>query len=115
MLSISVTDDIWYWSGAFGRYKVPAAIIWLAREAHKKDRPVKTWQEYINSRMYRIVQEWGDWKDAQEAQAYQKRLDEEKAAGVQVRRLSLPSQKGRRSVLSQPSCYVLRRNPCRCV
>lgn len=73
-----------YWYGAFGRYEIPSAIIWLADEANKRiGEPSITelngWHsitERDESPGYRVMSELGEWRDGEEA----KRLREEMPA-----------------------------------
>jgi len=63
-----------YWYGAFGRYEIPKAIIWLADAANARiGLPSVTnynlWRnisERDDTPGFKVIAEWGAWRDAEE-------------------------------------------------
>ena len=66
------------WYGPFGRYEIPAAIIWLADKANARlglptvTNPNLWWplSAALESPGGKVIAEWGEWRDREE----QKRL-----------------------------------------
>lgn len=66
-----------FWHGAFGRYEIPSAIIWLADAANDRiGAPSVTnsneWGCIVardESPGFKVIEEWGIWRDAEECKA----------------------------------------------
>lgn len=59
------------WMGIHGGYEVPPAIIWLAEAANARiGLPPPDWRDHLEGAPgARVIEEWGVWRDAQEAAA----------------------------------------------
>lgn len=62
------------WCGANGHYDVPEGISNLGRLANiraglseQNDHNWRTFKQWVESPYYRIVEEWGKWRDGQES------------------------------------------------
>lgn len=70
--------NISYWLGAFGKYEVPKAIIDLANMVNRKDQkpPLVSALFQVDpiwsTPGYLVVEEWGNWRDAEEEKAWNK-------------------------------------------
>lgn len=55
------------WVGVNGEYRVPPAISWLGRQADitagLRSRAYQTTQEKLSSPYFKVIQEWGQWRD----------------------------------------------------
>lgn len=65
-----------YWNGAFGRYEIPPAIIWLSNKAnairclppvgHGVWAAFGSLEDRDANPGYTVIAEWGAWRDGEE-------------------------------------------------
>jgi hypothetical protein len=69
-----------YWMTPLGRHEVPEAILWLAEKAEFKATGRHMWRsalpqacfpDEMNSVYYKVIAEWGAWREQQDRALYE--------------------------------------------
>lgn len=67
------------WAGPYGMYDIPPVIVWLANKVNEINSlppvdmsacDIAQFQKILSSPGFKVVQEWGDWRDAEEEKSW---------------------------------------------
>jgi hypothetical protein len=73
MSNISGIPMLNKWYGPYGIYDIPESIMWLANKANNSvglsEISISPHRKFWHEPAYKIIEEWGNWRDSQEEAA----------------------------------------------
>jgi len=81
------------WMTPYGRHNIPEAIIWLAEQAEHKATgrwmwrgamPQATFPDLYETVWFKVIEEWGKWREAKDEAEYKNRLTVQKTSDINL-------------------------------